>query len=110
MIGRASFIVAGLLGLVASGAWAQGPAAPPQQPGKVIGPIVGVGRGPGPITPEQEAEDRRNQVKELLGQFAGEDANMRQFAANQLLKIGKDALPQVQEAAEAKGLNDEMRQ
>lgn len=108
MIGRASFIVAGLLGMVAQAALAQGPAAPP--PGKVVGPIVGAGRGPGPITPEQEAEDRRNQVKELLGQFAGDDANMRQFAANQLLKLGKDALPQVQEAADAKGINDETRQ
>ncbi len=111
MTGRAFFIVAGLLGMLAQTALAQGPAAqPPQPPGKVIGPIVGVGRGPGPITPEQEAEDRRNQVKELLGQFAGEDANMRQFAAGQLLRMGKDALPQVQEAADAKGLNDETRQ
>lgn len=108
MIGRASFIVVSLLGMTALGALTQGPAAGP--PGKVVGPIVGVGRGPGPITPEQEAEDRRNQVKELLGQFAGEDANMRQFAAGQLLRMGKDALPQVQEAADAKGLNDETRQ
>lgn len=103
MTGRAGFIIVVLLGLVAQAAWAQGPAASP--PGKVAGPIVGVGRGPGPITPEQEAEDRRNQVKELLGQFAGEDANLRQFAAGQLLKLGKEA----QEAADGKGINDETR-
>jgi len=108
MIGRAGllFFVFGFL--MISVAKAQGPAAQP--PGKVVGPIVGVGRGPGPITPEQEAEDRRNQVKELLGQFEGDDANIRQFAAGQLLRMGKDALPQVQEAAGAKGLGEGTKQ
>jgi hypothetical protein len=108
MIGYAAWIVVAVLGMAALDASAQGPSAP--QPGKVIGPIVGVGRGPGPITPEQEAEDRRNQVKELIGQFTGDDANMRQFAAGQLLRMGKDALPQVQEASDAKGLKDDTRE
>src|SRR4029079_15393008 len=53
---------------------------------------------------------RREQVKTLIEQFTGEDANLRHFAARQLLRLGKDALPQVQEAASGKGLTDENRQ
>lgn len=110
MTGRAliQLLACGLLGMVVQPAWAQGPAASP--PGKVIGPIVGVGRGPGPITPEQEAEDRRNQVKALLEQFNSDDANARQFATGQLLRMGKDALPQIEDAAKAKDLKDETKE
>ncbi len=90
------------------------PATQPVQTGKsvggpILGPVVGVGRGT-PLTPAQEAEEKQNQIKQLIQQFVADDESLSVLAAAQLAQMGKEATPLLEQAAADKTLAPPVKQ